>query len=124
MEARIRLAVVLGGAAGSLGRVAVGAVLGVAALPVATLVVNLTGTAALAVLGVRLRDPVLRAGVLTGAIGAWTTVSGLALDTVRIVGDQRLATAAGYLVVTLGAGLAATVAGRAAARRTTDGGRA
>ncbi len=122
MEARIRLAVVLGGALGSLGRVAVGSVLGAASLPVATLAVNLTGTAALALLGVRLRDPVLRAGVLTGAIGAWTTVSGLAVDTVAIVGDRRLATALGYLALTLGAGLTATVAGRAVARPATERG--
>ncbi len=59
-------------------------------------------------------------GIASSFVGE--SVSGLALDTVLIVGDQQLATAAGYLVVTLGAGLAATVAGRAAARRTTDGG--
>lgn len=123
MEARIRLAVLLGGALGSAGRVGLGAALATATVvvPAATLVVNVTGTAALAVLGRRLVDPVARAMVLTGAIGAWTTVSGLAVETVALGDTGGALRATGYLVVTLGSGLLATFVGSAAGRtRTPD----
>lgn len=115
MEARIRLAVLLGGALGSAGRVGLGAALGgMTTFPLATLVVNVTGTAALAVLGLRLGHPVVRAMVLTGALGAWTTVSSLAVETVELGDAGGLLRAVAYVGLTLAAGVVAARAGVAA----------
>jgi CrcB protein len=113
---RVRAAVVAGGALGSVGRVALDAAawgdawLGMTAVPWPTLVVNVTGTFVLALLGGRLSDPVARAAVLTGALGAWTTVSTLAVE---VVDATLLREPAGiaYLVVTVTSGVLAAWAG-------------
>lgn len=115
MRARVRAAVVAGGALGSVGRVALdvaawGGAWTTTALPWPTLVVNVTGTFVLALIGGRLSDPVARAAVLTGALGAWTTVSTLAVE---VVDAALLREPAGiaYLVVTVASGVLAAWAG-------------
>jgi CrcB protein len=52
-------------------------------------------------------------------LGGFTTFSTYALDVRTLVADDRPLLAAGYLLVTLAAGLLAAWLGMAAARRTT-----
>ena len=125
----MRLAVAVGGAVGTVGRVALdraatATLVGpgwtsVAGLPWATLLVNVSGAFALALLGRRIPGTALRAGVLTGAIGAWTTVSTLAVEVVDgvLLGGAAAALAATYLVVTVAAGVLAVRLGELAAGR-------
>lgn len=128
--ARVRLAVAVGGAVGSVGRVAIGRAMDVAAagaggwavvadLPWATLFVNVTGAFALALLGRHLSSPVVRAAVLTGAIGAWTTVSTLAVEVLdaALLGGRAAAAGATYLVVSVAAGVLAVRLGERVSRR-------
>lgn len=121
----VLLAVALGGMLGSLSRWGVdeampGAAAG--AWPWATLTVNLVGAF---VVGALLssgilegRPPWWRALLVTGVLGGFTTFSALALETGVMLEVGRPAAAAGYLAITVVAGLAAVVFGsRAAARR-------
>ena len=104
----VRLAVALGGAVGSVARVGVDAALPATTggFPLSTLLVNLTGAFALAVLLARVRGPLVRAGVGTGLLGAWTTFSALAVQTVELV-EVAPVTAAAYVAATLIGGIAA-----------------
>ena len=80
-----RAAVAVGGAAGSLARVAADAALPrPLGLPVATFVVNVSGALLLGLLLARTDDPVLRAGLGTGLLGAWTTFSALVVETEQL----------------------------------------
>lgn len=116
---RMRLwgAVAAGGAVGSLGRVGIDVLAadlldapGWSALvgrlgP--TLLVNVLGAFALAALAHRLQGEVARATVLTGALGAWTTVSTFAVEAAGDVVGGRPLLAASYVVATLAAGVLA-----------------
>ncbi len=97
------LLVLLGGAAGSLLRYAVGLALPATRLPVATLTVDLTGALALGLLlGVLGRGPdagrrrALRLGLGSGLLGAFTTYSALATETVLLARDGSPGLAAAY----------------------------
>ena len=116
----MRAAVALGGALGSVARVALGL-----AWPTAgpwgswaELTVNVSGAFLLAVVVHRVPAPRWRAGLGTGLLGSWTTVSALGEG----VGARLLAgdvlPGLSHAVVTVLAGSVAVVAGeRLAARR-------
>jgi len=114
--------VAVGGAVGSAARVALGEAWTAAGPWVtwAELTVNLTGAFLLAVLLTRVENPRLRAGLGTGALGAWTTVSALGQG----IGERLLAgdvvPGLTYATVTVVGGvLAAAVGTRLASSGTT-----
>lgn len=115
------LAIAVGGAIGSLGRFAVAVLLGEwspATMPWATLTVNLVGClvigAVAASSAVASGPDWLRPFVITGVLGGFTTFSALALETGLLIDDGRVLVAAGYVAVTMAAGLAAVQLGRVA----------
>lgn len=108
----VRAHVAVGGALGSLARVAVDRVVApVGALPVATFLVNVSGALALGLLLARTEDPRWRALLGTGLLGAWTTFSTLAVEVDGLLRDDLLLAGA-YVAATLGAGLVAARIGR------------
>ncbi len=114
-------AVALGGAAGALLRHGVDVVAPVPPLgfPWPTLVVNTTGSAALAALLVVTavqRRPVLRAFLGPGLLGGWTTLSTYAEQGRRLLEAGRPGLALGYLLGTVAACLVGCVLGAALAR--------
>ena len=118
-DGRLRwVSVLVGGAAGSLARWAVG--LGLAgsgsAFPLATLVVNTTGAFGLGVAGVILTERLpptryWRTFVGIGFFGAYTTFSTMAVEGVRLVENGRVGTALTYWLSTLILGQMAGVYG-------------
>jgi len=122
---RVRLAVAAGGAVGALLRAGVSvAMAGRTDWPAATLLVNLTGAFALGLLlAVTARRPGRADASVaffgTGLLGAYTTFSALAVETVDLLGRHPLGGLA-YAVVSVAGGLLAAHAGRrSGARRTT-----
>jgi CrcB protein len=112
--------VVLGGIAGALARWWMGAVLPApGGWPLPTLVVNLAGAFALGILleALARRGPdhgglrVARLLAGTGFMGAFTTYSTFAVDTVKLLGAGHTLPALGYLAATVLAGAAASGAG-------------
>ncbi len=89
-----------------------------ATLPWATLTVNIVGCLAIgAVAGsaVIAAGPAwLRPFLITGVLGGFTTFSALALETGLLLDAGRVLVAAGYVVVTMAAGLAAVRLGQLA----------
>lgn len=115
-------AVALGGALGALLRHAVDVVADVGALqfPWPTLLINASGSAALAALGVLAtlrRRPLVQTFVGPGLLGGWTTLSAYAEQGRRLLGGGRPGLAAAYLVGTLAACLLGVVAGATLGRR-------
>jgi CrcB protein len=114
------LAVGLGGALGTGARYGLTALLPAAGgWPVATLAANLLGSLLLGLLLEALlrrgeetpRLRLLRLGLGTGALGGFTTFSSLALEVERLLADGAPAQAAGYLLLSLGGGFLACLAG-------------
>ncbi len=92
------------------------------AWPVSTLVANLIGASVIGWVSIWLPrspdlDPRLHPFVATGICGGLTTFATLQVELVLLVDDGAYGVAAGYLAVSLVGGLAAVVAGRAAAAR-------
>ncbi len=119
-RARYVYVVFLGGVLGTVARYEAGQVVPlVAGLPAATFVVNITGCFALGLLLELLarRGPdhgwvrLARLHFGTGFLGAFTTYSSMAVETVLLGRDGRLAAAAAYLMATLLLGVVATVCG-------------
>ena len=104
---RTLAAVAAGGAIGSLGRWA--AALAAGGSHTATLLVNVTGAFTLGVLVVWLGrgtvHPLARPFLAVGLLGGWTTLDAHALA------GEGLGGLLGYLLLTLGLGVAAAVAG-------------
>lgn len=117
-------AIAVGGAAGALARWLVAA--GVyrwlgRELPWGTLVVNVGGSFAMGLLAVLLVErlalgPAWRAGLLVGFLGAFTTFSTFALETVELAGDGLGARAAANMFVSVAACVLAAIAGMQIAR--------
>ncbi len=112
--------VAAGGVLGALARYGLGLVIPApGAWPLPTLVINLSGALALGALleGLSRRGPdagnrrVLRLGLGTGFLGAYTTYSTLALDAVHLFSAGAAPAAAGYLAASLLGGAGATIAG-------------
>lgn len=112
MTNEVRLAVVAGGAVGTLLRVGVNAVVPVTTFPLATLLVNLLGAYLLGRLAGSMphAPPRIRAFVGTGVLGSFTTFSALAVDVVAL-GHQPLLLVV-YALATLVGGLTLARLGR------------
>jgi fluoride exporter len=122
----ILLVISVGGALGSLGRWGLGQaiVAGAGSFPMATFVVNVTGSFAIGLLMVLVLDVwppsrYVRPFLGVGVLGGYTTFSTYALDTRALVAADRLPVAALYLFGTLVVGLVAVWAGMALARAAT-----
>jgi fluoride exporter len=100
------------GALGCLGRWLVGVALPTGRLPWATLVVNLVGSLAIGVAAASLAarglaDSRLRAAIVVGFLGGFTTYSSFAFEYVSYAERRAWSAGAGYVVLTLvGCGLA------------------
>jgi CrcB protein len=117
------LAIACGGAAGALARYAITTAIPTRPghIPWGTLLINVSGSAVLGFLlvviaeripGDRLARPVLG----TGMIGAYTTFSTLAVESVLLGRDGRALTAVAYVLMSLILGLIAVAMGTLAAR--------
>jgi CrcB protein len=104
------LLVALGGALGSLARHGLGAALAAWA-PAGTLAANLAGCGLIGYLQARLGSEASRALLMTGFCGGFTTWSAFGLETVRLLGEGRLAAGAGYAGLTLALCLGAVALG-------------
>jgi CrcB protein len=108
--------VFVGGALGALARWGMEGLAGDYSWPMATFVVNTSGAFLLGVVGVVLIERVagaahLRAFLLIGLIGSYTTFSTMALEGVLLIESGNAVVAAGYWLATLMAGMAAGMAG-------------
>lgn len=122
-DGRELAAVFAGGFAGTITRAQLGDALAhdAGAWPWATLLANLAGAFLLGYVAALLRErgpaAELRLRLLgTGFCGALTTFSTLQLELLTMLDDAEPALAAAYVLVSVGAGLAAVVAGSALAR--------
>ena len=109
--------VFLGGGAGSVLRWLVGRFAGEhyrGAFPIGTFAINVSGAFVIGYLSVlfgidwhdRFGTP-LKSGILTGALGGYTTFSSMQLDTANLADKARSGMALLYIVSSVGAGLAA-----------------
>lgn len=117
MTTRDRVAVVTGGAIGTLLRVALDElVAGGGAWPWATFLVNVTGAF---VLGWWATRSAGRWHVLlgTGVVGAYTTFSAFAVEAERLLSDGAATMGVAYAVASVVAGLAAAITGARLGRR-------
>lgn len=108
------LAVAVGGALGTAARygVELAAPAQPRGFPVATFLINTAGAfllgAALTLITGRRPSRLFRPFACVGLLGAWTTMSTLAVEADLLVKNGHAATAAGYLLATLVAGLVST----------------
>src|SRR5437016_13872515 len=119
----IYLLIALGGAAGSLLRYLVGGAvqrMSDSGFPVGTLFVNVSGCF---IIGILVRQfmnmqlsPELRALLIVGFCGGFTTFSTFSADTIGLIEGGEYARASGYVVLSVGLGLAAPLAGMTAMR--------
>jgi CrcB protein len=118
----VLLAVLVGGCAGGAARFAIVRAwpTGSSGFPWSTLVVNLSGAAALGVLvvvaGSVWRSRYARPLVGTGFCGAFTTFSAVVVDADRLLARGEAGVAVGYLAASFFGGLALAVAGVVLAR--------
>lgn len=118
------LAVAIGGAAGALGRWLIARTLQpwtFGAMPLGTAAANLIGCFAIGLCYVwlveRTDQPALRMGLMTGLLGAMTTFSTFALETVNLLEQRRYTIAALNVFGSAALGLLAVIAAIALARR-------
>ena len=111
-------AIFAGGGLGTLGRYELGLAWPTRAghFPLATFTVNTSGALLIGVLLVLILERFppnryARPFVVVGGLGGWTTMSTLAMETVLLAKGDHPVVAAGYLVATLVAGMAAVAAG-------------
>jgi CrcB protein len=115
------VAIALGGVIGSLGRFAVATLFDdwtPATLPWATLTVNIIGCLAIGAVAasasIAAGPAWLRPFMITGVLGGFTTFSALALETGLLLDAGRVLVAAGYVALTMAAGLLAVRLGQLA----------
>lgn len=111
------------GAAGALCRLGVANLVGERSLPLGTLVVNVVGSFALGLV-LALAGPRLGAVAVStlsvGFLGAFTTFSTFAIDTVALQESGRSVAAGTYVVASVVLGVAGAVAGLALGRSLVD----
>jgi len=114
------LLVALGGALGAVARYRIGVAIGIRSFPWATLLVNVAGCFALAVVlagpAATRWSPSTSAAVAVGVIGAFTTFSTFGWETHELLRADQVGRAAAYVAMSLAGGLAATAAGWALGR--------
>jgi CrcB protein len=118
------LAVALGGAAGSVLRYALSTFFRTAvpgSFPLGTLVVNLLGSFLIGLCAAWLERgmPWIRPWLMAGFLGGFTTFSAFSLENMKLLRDGHLATALGYTLLSVCAGILLAFAGYALARGTT-----
>lgn len=114
----------VGGGLGSVARYGVGRLWPVPAgsFPVSTLAINVLGSLLLGMLVVAVTEVwrphrLIRPALGTGVLGGFTTFSTFAAEDRALLGDGRLATAAGYLAASVIIGVLAAAAGMTLVRR-------
>lgn len=124
MNATLLLAIAAGGAIGSVGRhlvvLLVGRMAG-ADWPWGTLTVNVAGGFAIGLLAEFVAQrwhggPELRAFLITGVLGGFTTFSAFSLELAALLGRDAWGAAIAYVLCSVGLSLLATLAGAAAFR--------
>jgi CrcB protein len=110
----------LAGAAGAVSRYAIGVGIGVRSFPIATLLINVAGSA---VLGWVLSGPgagrwstTVTTAVAVGFLGAFTTFSTFAYETTAMLRTDQPVRAFTYVALSLGLGLLAAAGGYALGR--------
>jgi len=110
----------LAGAAGAVARYRIGSAIGLRAFPWATLLVNVAGCFALALVlagpGAGRWSDATTAAVAVGFLGAFTTFSTFGWETFTLLRTDQVARAATYVALSLLGGLAATALGWAVGR--------
>lgn len=119
---RIGLIAVLG-AAGALARLGVSNAVDARSFPVATLLINVTGSFALGLLvawGATKLSRDVGSAVGIGFLGAYTTFSTFSVEATLLADDGRVPVAALYVAASVGLGIAAAVLGVALGRSLLD----
>ena len=118
--------IALGGAAGSVLRYLIGGAaqrMSGVAFPIGTFVVNVTGCFLIGVLAQHYMNtqthPHMRALLITGLCGGYTTFSAFSLETVGLLQGGEYPKAAAYILLSFTLSVMATFAGIAAMRATT-----
>lgn len=119
----IYLSIALGGAAGSLLRYLIGGAvqrMSASGFPIGTMFVNVSGCF---LIGILMRQflnmqlsPELRALLIVGFCGGYTTFSTFSAETVGLIEGGEYARAAGYVILSVALCLTATFAGMATMR--------
>ena len=118
------LGVAIAGALGALARYGLGGFITSripSTFPWETFVINVSGSLIIGVLFVIFTEklmphPALRASLMVGFVGAYTTFSTFSLETIRLVQDGSIALAAANIFGSVGAGLVAVWLGIVLAR--------
>ncbi len=108
------IALAIAGALGALARYWIGAAVGAVAFPLATLGINTAGSFLLGVVlatAPRRWHATLTTAVAVGFLGAFTTFSTFAYETVALLRSGRAASAAAYVSASVLLGVAAAAAG-------------
>jgi CrcB protein len=119
----IVIGIAVAGALGALARYGLDELIGrrTGAFPWGIFVVNVTGAFLIGfmveALEPRFEDSWVRAAVVTGFLGAYTTFSTFTNEAVGLIRDDRVLEAAAYVGVSTGLGLVVAAAGISAAHR-------
>ena len=121
---RTYLAIAIGGTLGCWARYAMtGLVQGIfgRSFPLATLVINVLGCFLMGFLFFEtleriILSPAMRAGILVGVLGGFTTFSTFSMETLLLVEEGETAKAVLYIVLSVGLGLTAAFSGAYIAR--------
>ncbi len=116
--------IALGGAAGSVSRYVLGGAaqrIAGAAFPIGTLIVNVSGCFLIGILSQHYMNaqthPQMRAALITGFCGGFTTFSAFSLETVGLFDGGEYGKATAYIVLSVTISLLATFAGMATVAR-------
>ncbi|MGK2960977.1 MAG: fluoride efflux transporter CrcB [Gemmatimonadaceae bacterium] len=118
--------IAIGGAAGSVSRYLLGGIVqraSAAAFPVGTLAVNVIGCFLIGVLVQHYMhmqtSPVMRAALITGFCGGFTTFSAFGIETAGLIEGGAYGKAAAYIVMSISLSILATFGGMAASKAVT-----
>jgi CrcB protein len=100
-----------GGAVGAMLRYGASLMIGPRPIPVATLLVNVTGSLLIGLVMAFPLEPRVQLFVVTGVLGGYTTFSAFSYETLRLAETGRWGWAAANVAVSVAAGLAAVALG-------------